>query len=80
MPNMAVEGNALSNKHLETSFEKRFLSMQESVKITEKKAKCHDIILTIYILLTAFGIIMLYIRQECDHEVSLTKRKTSLCA
>lgn len=58
-----------------------FLCIEEFVKTTEKKnVKCHDFILTIYILLTAFGIIMLYIRQECNYEVSLIKRRISLRA
>ena len=48
----------------------RFLCMQEFVKITEKNFKCHSVIFTIYILLTAFDIIKLYIRQECNYEAS----------
>lgn len=67
------------NKHLEMSFEMRFLCIQEFVKITEKNVKCHNGILATYILLTAFGIIMLCIRQECNYEVSLINRRIFLC-
>lgn len=49
--------------------------MQDFIKITEQNIKCHDIILTLYILLTAFGMIMSYIRQKCNYEVSLIKRR-----
>lgn len=67
------------NKHLETPFEMRFLCMQEFVKITEKNVKCHNVILATYVLLTAFGIIMLCIRQECNYAVSLINRRIFLC-
>lgn len=51
--------------------------MQELVEITEKKQtniKCHNVILTICILSTAFGIIMPCIKQECNSEISLINR------
>ena len=68
-------GNTLSEQTFGNVIWNEILCMQEFVKITEKKVKCHNVIFTIYILLTAFGIIMLYIRQECNYEVSLINRR-----